>query len=110
MTTEALGPGRIVAIEVGDHEAVVWRARDGSPCVMARHCPHLDWDLTEAFVAGDELLCPGHGWTLRCDGRALKRNERGREDPKGVVRTWPARDRDGWLEIDATPPVERPGE
>jgi nitrite reductase/ring-hydroxylating ferredoxin subunit len=91
---------RIVAVDVDDEEAVIWRARDGSPCVMSRWCPHLDWDLTEALIDGDELLCSGHGWTLRADGCALKRTERGREDPKGEVRMWPVREHDGWIEID----------
>ena len=92
--------GRVVAVDMADDEAVIWRARDGSPCVMARRCPHLDWDLTEAIVVGDELLCAGHGWSLRRDGHAFKRNERGREDPKGSIRTWPAREHDGWIEVD----------
>lgn len=91
---------RIVAVDVDEEEAVIWRARDGSPCVMSRWCPHLDWDLTEALIDGDELLCSGHGWTLRADGCALKRTERGREDPKGEVRMWPVREHDGWIEID----------
>ena len=92
-------PGRVVAVDVADDEAVTWRTRSGSPCVMARRCPHLDWDLTDAVVMGGELLCAGHGWSLRADGTALKRNEFGREDAKGTIRTWPARERDGWVEV-----------
>ena len=109
--TAALAEGRIVAVEVDGNEAVTWQTRSGPPCVMARRCPHLDWDLTEALVAGDELVCVGHGWSLRADGHAFKRNERGREDPKGSIRTWPARDHDGWVEVDATdvgPVTDRP--
>jgi phenylpropionate dioxygenase-like ring-hydroxylating dioxygenase large terminal subunit len=92
--------GRVVAVDVADAEAVIWRTEDGFPCVMARHCPHLDWDLTEAVVAGEELVCSGHGWSLGCDGEAFKRNEWGREDPKGTIRIWPVRERDGWIEAD----------
>jgi phenylpropionate dioxygenase-like ring-hydroxylating dioxygenase large terminal subunit len=99
LETAALPAGCIVAVTVADDEAVMWRARDGRPCVMARRCPHLDWDLTEAVIIGDELLCPGHGWSLRADGHALKRNEFGREDPKGTVQMWPVRERDGWIEV-----------
>jgi renierapurpurin 18,18'-hydroxylase len=95
--------GRVVAVDMANDEAVIWRARDGSPCVMARRCPHLDWDLTEAVVVGDELLCAGHGWSLRCDGHAFKRNERGREDAKGTIRTWPSREHDGRIEIGVGP-------
>jgi nitrite reductase/ring-hydroxylating ferredoxin subunit len=99
ITTEAVPERRVVAVEIDDDEAVTWRTRSGAPCVMARRCPHLDWDLTDAIVTGDELLCAGHGWSLRADGVALKRNEFGREDAKGTIRTWRARDRDGWIEV-----------
>jgi nitrite reductase/ring-hydroxylating ferredoxin subunit len=99
--TAEVPAGRIVAVEVADDEAVAWRAVDGRPCVMARRCPHLDWDLIEAIVDGDELVCHGHGWSLRADGHVFKRNERGRVDPKGEIRTWPAREREGWIEADA---------
>jgi renierapurpurin 18,18'-hydroxylase len=98
-----LPDGVVVAVEAGAEEAVAWRTGAGRPCVMARRCPHLDWDLTEAVIVGDELLCAGHGWSLRADGIALKRNERGREDAKGTIRTWSARERDRWIEVDTEP-------
>jgi renierapurpurin 18,18'-hydroxylase len=99
----------VVAVDLDDDEVVTWRTRSGSPCVMARRCPHLDWDLTGAIVMGDELLCAGHGWSLRADGLASKRNECGREDAKGTIRTWPARERDGWIEVgSAGEPPEPP--
>ena len=99
LSSADLPAGRVVAVDLADEEAVIWRAPDGSPCVMARWCPHLDWDLTEAAIDGDELVCQGHGWSLRADGCALKRNEFGREDAKGKVRMWPAEERDGRIEI-----------
>ena len=101
--------GRVVEVEIADDEAVTWRTRSGAPCVMARRCPHLDWDLTDAIVMGDELLCAGHGWSLRSDGVALKRNEFGREDAKGTIRTWSAREHDGWIEVE-TPGEAQPGD
>jgi hypothetical protein len=51
-----------------------------------RWCPHLDHDLAEGHVDGDELVCPGHAWAFDGDGHAYKRNEFGRVDPKGTVR------------------------
>jgi nitrite reductase/ring-hydroxylating ferredoxin subunit len=99
ITAAAVPEQRVVEIDVEADEAVAWRTRSGAPCVMARRCPHLDWDLTDAIVMGDELLCAGHGWSLRADGTALKRNEHGREDPKGTIRTWTAREHDGCIEV-----------
>ena len=74
-----------IAVEVEGEEFVVWRARNGQVCSAPRYCPHLDHDLAEGFVHGDELICAGHGWAFDGAGHAFKRNEFGRVDPKGAV-------------------------
>jgi phenylpropionate dioxygenase-like ring-hydroxylating dioxygenase large terminal subunit len=98
------GVARPVPVDVAGVEAVVWRAEDGSLGVVARACPHLDWDLSEARIVGTELVCPGHGWSITCNGRVFKRNEFGRADDKGTTPHWCARERDGriWVEIGPT--------
>lgn len=78
-TVDVTGPDAVV------HEFVVWRGADGRVRSAPRQCPHLDHDLGEGFVAGDELVCPGHAWAFDGDGHAYKRNEFGRVDPKGTV-------------------------
>jgi phenylpropionate dioxygenase-like ring-hydroxylating dioxygenase large terminal subunit len=82
---DALIPGAIVAVEVEGHACVVWRGRSGRLGSAPRFCPHLDHDLTEGHVAGDELVCAGHGWAFDGTGCTYKRNEFGRVDPKGTV-------------------------
>jgi len=79
--------GSVVPIRVDGEEFVVWRGASGALGSAPRNCPHLDWDLTEAVVVGDELVCPGHGWSFTCTGRAQKRNEFGRADDKGAIPT-----------------------
>jgi phenylpropionate dioxygenase-like ring-hydroxylating dioxygenase large terminal subunit len=91
--------GRVLPFEHGGDEWVVWRDTRGRLCAQPRRCPHLDHDLAEGAVADDELVCRGHGWSFDVDGRALKRNEHGRADPKGRVVTLAARDRDGTVEV-----------
>ena len=81
----ALRPGAIVAVDVDGHECVVWRGRSGRLGSAPRFCPHLDHDLTEGHVEGDELVCGGHGWAFDGAGHTFKRNELGRADPKGTV-------------------------
>jgi hypothetical protein len=75
----------VVAVEVEGEEFVVWRGASGRLGSAPRRCPHLDWDLAEAHVVGDELVCPGHGWSFDGAGGACKRNEHGRADPKDPV-------------------------
>lgn len=84
--------GAVVAVEVDDDEFVVWRGHDGAYGSAPRWCPHLDHDLAEGYVDGDELVCAGHGWAFTRDGRMFKRNEFGRVDSKGDVPTLLIRD------------------
>ncbi len=84
---------------IGDDEVVVWRSTRGALCVHQRRCPHLDHDLVEATVHGEELVCPAHGWSITTTGEVLKRNEAGRADPKGRVRTWQAQEHDGMIAV-----------
>jgi phenylpropionate dioxygenase-like ring-hydroxylating dioxygenase large terminal subunit len=77
----------IVPIDVEGGSYVVWRGASGVLGTAPRWCPHLDWDLTEGAVIGDELVCHGHGWSFDCRGHAFKRSERGRIDPKDDIDT-----------------------
>ena len=94
-TRDQLESGQVVAAD----ELVVWRATSGALCAQARRCPHLDWDLAEAHVVDEELVCPGHGWSFTVDGRAGKRTERGRLDDKGSIATVPVREHGAAIEI-----------
>ncbi len=85
MRIDPLARGALAAVEVDGHECVVWRGRSGRLGSAPRFCPHLDHDLAEGFVSGDELVCAGHGWAFDGAGNTYKRNEFGRADPKGTV-------------------------
>jgi phenylpropionate dioxygenase-like ring-hydroxylating dioxygenase large terminal subunit len=97
----ALPPGRVVAVEVGGAEYVVWRGRSGRLGSAPRVCPHLDHDLAEGYVVDDELVCPGHGWAFDGRGAVYKRNEFGRVDPKGRVDALTLRETPSGLEFSA---------
>ncbi len=79
--------GEVRPVAVGGEDFVLWRGADGRLRSVPRYCPHLDHDLAEGYVTGDELVCRGHGWAFDGDGHAYKRNEFGRIDPKGMVAT-----------------------
>ena len=89
----------ITTATVDGEELVVWRSRAGVLCAHQRRCPHLDEDLAEGSVQGEELVCAAHGWAIGCDGQVSKRNEAGRVDPKGTIRTWQAREQDGKITV-----------
>ena len=96
----ALAPGAVVSVELEGHEYVVWRGRSGVLGSAPRACPHLDHDLAEGYVDGDELVCAGHGWAFDGRGHVYKRNEHGRVDPKGQVCTLTIRERADGLDIE----------
>jgi phenylpropionate dioxygenase-like ring-hydroxylating dioxygenase large terminal subunit len=94
-----VGPGTVHPVEVDGDDFVVWRGTSGVLGIAPRRCPHLDEDLAEGFVAGDELVCRGHGWSFDCAGHAFKRNEFGRIDPKDDVETLQIAETDGVIEV-----------
>ena len=101
LSSSALEPDRVVPVDVDGAAWVLWRSRAGGVCGTPRWCAHLDWDLADAGVAGDEVVCPGHGWSFDCVGQAFKRNEFGRMDAKGAVVQLDVRERDGMIEVRA---------
>ena len=96
-----LPSGEVRAVDIEGEEFVVWRGSDGRVRSAPRRCPHLDHDLAEGYVAGDELVCAGHAWAFDGDGNAYKRNEFGRIDPKGSVATLAIREENGLVVLEA---------
>ena len=87
-------------IDVAGEEYVLWRGIDGRLRSAPRWCPHLDHDLADGHVAGQELVCAGHAWAFDGDGNAYKRNEFGRIDPTGSVATLVIREEDGTVVLE----------
>jgi phenylpropionate dioxygenase-like ring-hydroxylating dioxygenase large terminal subunit len=93
--------GCVAAVDVDGEEFVAWRGADGRIRSAPRRCPHLDHDLSEGYVMGDELVCAGHAWAFDADGNVYKRNEFGRVDPKGRVASLCIRENDDVIEFRA---------
>jgi uncharacterized protein (TIGR00369 family) len=99
----ALPRGAVLPIEFDGGDYVVWRGEGGVLGSAPRSCPHLDHDLAEGYVVGDELVCPGHAWAFDGRGHAYKRNEFGRVDPKGMVAALRLEERDGGIDVYGRP-------
>jgi phenylpropionate dioxygenase-like ring-hydroxylating dioxygenase large terminal subunit len=91
--------GAVRVVDVAGAAYVVWRGGDGLVRSAPRRCPHLDHDLAEGYVSGDELVCAGHAWTFDGEGRVFKRNEFGRVDPKGTVASLAVCEQGGVIEL-----------
>jgi vanillate O-demethylase monooxygenase subunit len=84
---------------------VIWRGPGGAPRVMSDLCVHRGTALSLGWVAGDELVCPYHGWRYGADGRCVAIPQK--EDPTAVpgkarVRAFGAQERYGliWVALD----------
>jgi phenylpropionate dioxygenase-like ring-hydroxylating dioxygenase large terminal subunit len=103
LAASALPPGRMTVVEIDGDDYVVWRGASGVLGSAPRWCPHLDHDLLEGYVSGDELVCAGHGWGFDGCGHAFKRNEFGRLDPKGEVEALALNEHDGVVDVERRP-------
>ena len=90
LTATAVRSGEVRPVDIDGEEYVLWRGTDGRVRSAPRYCPHLDHDLAEGHVAGNELVC----------GNAYKRNEFGRVDPKGSVATLEIREEGGTVVVE----------
>jgi len=94
-----LRPGGVTGVEIGGRELVVWRDRQGRPCVMDARCPHQWSHLpSEGVVDGAELVCTAHFWRFGRDGAGWKLAVTGRRDRKGDVEVYPCREAGGRIE------------
>jgi phenylpropionate dioxygenase-like ring-hydroxylating dioxygenase large terminal subunit len=96
--SDRVPPSSVRAIDIDGELFVVWRGASGALGSAPRWCPHLDFDLAEGHVEGDELVCHGHGWSFDCRGHAFKRNEFGRVDPKDDIATLQLTEAEGVIE------------
>ncbi|WP_162941714.1 Rieske 2Fe-2S domain-containing protein [Desertimonas flava] len=65
--SDDVDPGPI-ARSVGGRPIVVWRTAAGRLSALADSCPHQGNPLSDGTVAGHELLCRYHGWSVASDG------------------------------------------
>ena len=97
---QAVPLGAVRAVEIQGCDFVVWRGDDGVVRSAPRWCPHLDHDLADGYVEGNELVCAGHGWAFDGNGNTYKRNEFGRVDAKGTVPVLAIAQRDAMIDIE----------
>ena len=106
----AVPTGGVAGVEVDGRELVVWRGRDGRPCVMDARCPH-QWSYlpSESLVDGAELVCTTHFWRFDREGAGWKASMTGRRDRKGDVEVHPCREVDGRIQALIPFPTSPPG-
>jgi phenylpropionate dioxygenase-like ring-hydroxylating dioxygenase large terminal subunit len=93
--------GRVVAVEAGGLELVVWRTFGGLACVTDAMCPHLLSSLSvDGVVDDDELVCAAHGWRFTRRGTGWLVDSGGRRTPVDDLCVYPSEERDGRILAD----------
>jgi nitrite reductase/ring-hydroxylating ferredoxin subunit len=88
----AAGQGALV--EVNGIALAVFNTGEGRFCAMSAICPHEDGPLAEGWLEGDVVVCPWHGFDFElATGRC-------RVDERLTIDVYPARVRDGAVEVD----------
>jgi nitrite reductase (NADH) small subunit len=86
-----LGEGR--AFVVGTEQVAVFRLRDGSLHATQAACPHAGGPLADGQSDLDVLVCPLHQYAYRwSDGASTSGT--------APIRTYPVRERDGYLVVE----------
>ncbi len=97
ISEEELPPGRMKTVLVGE-QAVLLVNVNGKFFGMGAYCTHKQWDLSDGWLRGTTVMCPGHAtvWDL-----TTGKGEKG-DEVKGSLEAEPLYDvqaRDGYLYV-----------
>ena len=88
--------GELRPIRAFARELVLWRTEGGDAQVHDAFCPHLGAHLAHGGrVAGQELVCPFHGWQFDVDGHNTCIPYSERTNGRARLRSYPVLERNG---------------
>ncbi|MDB5281085.1 MAG: cholesterol desaturase daf-36 [Bacteroidota bacterium] len=64
--------GKVIEVEALGQKFAVFRGEDGKVGVLDVYCPHLNANLAEGCVKGNNVVCPFHGWEFNKEGKCAK--------------------------------------
>lgn len=68
--SDELAAGAVTPLHYFGRDIVLWRGESGVAHAADAHCLHLGGHLgVKGSVAGDDVVCPWHGWQWAPDGR-----------------------------------------
>ncbi len=96
-SSDALEVGDVKVVKRDGQQVAVFRLQDGSLAAVDNRCPHEGYPLSQGQCSGGTLTCCYHNFKFDlATGACLKGDE--------AVRVVPARETEGTVELDLTPP------
>ena len=104
-----VGSGEVKPLHYFGQDLVMYRGASGHVHVMDAYCPHLGAHLGHGgCVAGDDIICPFHGWRWDSSGGNVEIPYSKRLNKAQTIRTWPVREYGDlvllWYDADGKPP------
>lgn len=108
-----VGPGGVVPLKYFGRELVCFRRESGELSVFDAFCGHLGAHLGYGgSVAGENIVCPFHGWSWNCDGRNTDIPYSDHPNRVARMKVWDVREIDGlvlvWHDANGEPPAWEP--
>ncbi len=81
--------GQVIEVDAFGEKLAVFRGENGKVSVVDIFCPHLNANLAEGKVEGNNLICPFHGWKFQQDGKCSHIPYSESEPPsQAKLKTW----------------------
>jgi cholesterol 7-dehydrogenase len=68
-SSDMVSIGKVIEVEALGQKFAVFRGEDGKVGVLDVYCPHLNANLTQGKVVGNNLECPFHAWQFNKNGK-----------------------------------------
>jgi len=86
--SDTVKKGKVIEVDAFGQKLAVFRGEDGNVGVMDVYCPHLNANLADGCVKGNNLVCPFHGWEFNKNGKCEKIPFSDRIPPQASTRSW----------------------
>ncbi len=105
--------GKVIEVEAFGERMAVFRGENGEVSVVDIFCPHLNANLADGRVEGNNLVCPFHGWEFGQDGKCCHiPYSEGTPPSKAKLKSWDVIEAWGlvlvWYHADGKAPAWNP--
>ncbi|MDX2002486.1 MAG: Rieske 2Fe-2S domain-containing protein [Chitinophagales bacterium] len=93
-----LKAGQVLIRKLMGQDIVLFRTQSGKAVATDPYCPHMGAHFGHGgTVEGENLRCPFHGFCFDTNGQCVSTGYGTKPNPKGRLKVWPFRERNGIL-------------